>query len=250
MFNFFGNFKKVNSTGQGLDPKDGIVYFIKSKGSLMNMPLAFMSRIGESLSMDRETLLTRERYNRTSKFYDLMDRIIREDLRKKVLSYANGKVLEVGVGTGKNLKYYPVGCDVTGIDLSPGMLQRARVRAVKLNLPVQLLEMDAQNLEFPDDTFDTVVATCVFCSVPDPIKGLSEIKRVCKPQGKVILLEHVRSENPFLGKMMDILDPLTVRLIGPHINRRTVENIRKVGLKIKRVEDQHLKILKLVIAEL
>ncbi|MDA8221762.1 class I SAM-dependent methyltransferase [Desulfosporosinus sp.] len=199
--------------------------------------------------MDRETFLTRKRYNRTSKFYDWMDRMISSDLREKTLSQATGKVLEVGVGTGKNLEYYPLDCNIIGVDLSPGMLNRAKERAKLLKHPVKLLEMDAQNLNFQNDTFDTVVATCVFCSVPDPIRGLKEIKRVCRPQGKVILLEHVRSDNLVFGKIMDILDPLTVRMMGPHINRRTIENIDKAGLRIKSVEDQHLKILKLIIAE-
>ncbi|HBV85349.1 MAG TPA: SAM-dependent methyltransferase, partial [Desulfosporosinus sp.] len=194
--------------------------------------------------MDKETLLTRKRYNRTSKFYDIMDRMIKPDLRKKILKQVKGKVLEVGVGTGKNLEYYPPNCDITGIDLSPGMLERAKERAQKLKITVSLLEMDAQNLQFPEGSFDTVVATCVFCSVPDPIKGLEEIKRVCKPRGKVILLEHVRSDNPLLGKIMDLLDPLTVRMIGSHINRRTVENITKAGLRIRSIEDQNIQILK------
>ncbi|MCO5384395.1 MAG: class I SAM-dependent methyltransferase [Desulfosporosinus sp.] len=199
--------------------------------------------------MDRETFLTRKRYNRTSKFYDWMDRMISSDLREKTLSQATGKVLEVGVGTGKNLEYYPLDCNIIGVDLSPGMLNRAKERAKLLKHPVKLLEMDAQNLNFQNDSFDTVVATCVFCSVPDPIRGLKEIKRVCRPQGKVILLEHVRSDNLVFGKIMDIIDPLTVRMMGPHINRRTIENIDKAGLRIKSVEDQHLKILKLIIAE-
>ncbi len=207
-----------------------------------------MNRLGED-TMDRETFLTRKRYNRTSKFYDWMDRMISSDLREKTLSQATGKVLEVGVGTGKNLEYYPLDCNIIGVDLSPGMLNRAKERAKLLKHPVKLLEMDAQNLNFQNDTFDTVVATCVFCSVPDPIRGLKEIKRVCRPQGKVILLEHVRSDNLVFGKIMDILDPLTVRMMGPHINRRTIENIDKAGLRIKSVEDQHLKILKLIIAE-
>nr|WP_088187881.1 class I SAM-dependent methyltransferase [Desulfosporosinus sp. FKA] len=199
--------------------------------------------------MDQETLLTRKRYNRTSIFYDVMDQMIKSDTRKTILSQAIGKVLEVGVGTGKNLEFYPSDCQVTGIDLSPGMLEKARIKANKLNLPVNLIEMDAQHMDFSDHHFDTVVATCVFCSVPDPIKGLKEIKRVCKRNGKIILLEHVRSDNPVLGKIMDILDPLTVRMMGPHINRRTVENIEKAGIHIQSVQNQGINILKLIIGE-
>lgn len=153
------------------------------------------------------------------------------------------------MGTGKNLEFYPTGCRLTGIDLSPGMLDKARAKANKLNLSVDLLEMDGQNMTFPDHRLDTVVATCVFCSVPDPLKGLKEIKRVCKPNGKIILLEHVRSDNPLLGKIMDILDPLTVRMIGPHINRRTVENVERAGIHINSVQNQGMNILKLIIGE-
>ncbi|KJR47329.1 Phosphatidylethanolamine N-methyltransferase [Desulfosporosinus sp. I2] len=199
--------------------------------------------------MDRETFLTRKRYNRTSIFYDVMDQMIKSDLRRNVLSQATGEVLEVGVGTGKNLEFYPHGCQLTGIDLSPGMLDKARAKANKLKLTVDLLEMDAQNMIFPDHRFDTVVATCVFCSVPDPIKGLKEVKRVCKPNGKIILLEHVRSDNPLLGKIMDILDPFTVRMMGPHINRKTVENVERAGIHINSVQNQGMNILKLIIAE-
>ena len=86
-----------------------------------------------------------------------------------------------------------------------------------------------QNLEFQDNSFDTVFATCVFCSVPDPVQGLKEIKRVCKPEGKIILLEHVRSENKIIGALMDFINPVVVSLIGVNINRRTVENVKKAG---------------------
>ncbi len=190
----------------------------------------------------------RKRYNRTAAFYDYMDTMIKESTRKKVIENAYGKVLEAGVGTGKNLRYYSPDCDVTGIDFSPGMLKKAEKRAAGLK-NVSLREMDVQDLDFPDNYFDTVVATCVFCSVPDPVKGLRELRRVCKPDGKLIFLEHIRSSRKLAGLVMDMCNPLVVRLIGANINRRTLENMETAGLNLRRVDTVGMEILKLVIAE-
>jgi len=197
--------------------------------------------------MQLQTEIIRKRYNRTARFYDLMDKMIPDTARQKALSQANGKVLEVGVGTGKNLSYYRKGCEVTGIDFSPSMLDKAREKSHLAKVPVTLMEMDAQHMTFSDDTFDTVVATCVFCSVPDPVQGLIEVRRVCKPNGKIVLLEHVRSDNSFLGWLMDVLNPVSLHLIGSNINRRTVENVRAAGIDILNVEDIKSKIIKLII---
>ncbi len=201
--------------------------------------------------MDRDMLLQteiiRKRYNRTARFYDWMDKMIPDAIRQRALSQATGKVLEVGVGTGKNLPYYRDGCEVTGIDFSPGMLDKAREKSHLAKVPVTLVEMDAQHMTFPDGTFDTVVATCVFCSVPDPVQGLIEVRRVCKPSGKIVLLEHVRSENPLLGWLMDVLNPVSLHLVGSNINRRTVENVRAAGIDIRHVEDLTSKIVKLIV---
>lgn len=194
------------------------------------------------------TEIIKRRYNRTSLFYDWMDQMIPSSLRQKVLNQATGKVLEVGIGTGTNIPYYPEGCEVTGIDFSPGMLAKARNKVHLAKVPITLLEMDAQNMKFPNNIFDTVIGTCVFCSVPDPIKGLKEVRRVCKPGGKIILLEHVRSENPILGLLMDLLNPVSLHLVGSNINRRTVENVQAAGIKIKQIDDYAGKILKLIIA--
>lgn len=194
------------------------------------------------------TEVIKRRYNRTARYYDWMDRMINDEFRLKALSQARGKVLEVGVGTGKNLPYYPARCEVTGIDFSPGMLARAHKKVHLAKVPVTLLEMDAQQMDFPDDTFDTVVATCVFCSVPDPVKGLEEVRRVCKPEGQIILLEHVRSEHPVLGALMDFFNPVSLHLVGSNINRRTVENIKLAGITPASIEDRFGKMLKLIVA--
>ncbi len=193
----------------------------------------------------------KQRFNRTSGFYDYMDRMIDDKKRTQALSLVKGNVLEVGVGTGKNLSFYPPGTNLTGIDFSLGMLNKARAKVEKLDLPinVSLLEMDAQNMSFEDNTFDTVVATCVFCSVPDPVKGLSEVKRVCKADGQIILLEHMRSNNPIIGKIMDIINPLTLYLIGSNINRKTMENLEKANIKVESHENLLGEIFKLIKAK-
>jgi len=97
--------------------------------------------------------------------------------------------------------------------------------------------MDAQSLAFADGSFDHIVATFVFCSVPDPVAGLRELGRVCKKEGRIMLLEHVRSDNPVLGRLMEILNPLVVRVTGVNINRITVDNAHQAGLDILSVEE-------------
>ena len=188
------------------------------------------------------TIQTRSRYNRIAPVYDLMEAIVERFVyrrwRERLWSRVDGnRILEVGVGTGKNLPYYPKGVQVTAVDLSDKMLERAQRRAEELDIEVDLYLMDAQRLAFPDAAFDAVVATFVFCSVPDPVLGLRELGRVVRPGGRVILLEHVRVNKTVIGRLMDLLDPLVVRLMGPHINRRTVENVKKAGLEIERVEE-------------
>src|SRR6266545_4565661 len=184
---------------------------------------------------DQATALTRARYQRISPFYDkiewLMERRFRP-WREKLWQFVYGpRVLEVGVGTGKNMEFWPLNCKMTAIDLTPGMLDIARQHATSLNRHADdLFLADVQHLDLPSGIFDTVVATFVFCSVPDPVQGLREIGRVLRPEGQILLLEHVRIDRPVVGTLMDFLAPLIVRLNGANINRRTVENVRAAGL--------------------
>ncbi len=159
------------------------------------------------------------------------------------------KILEIGVGTGKNFPYYPANAEVTAIDFSEKMLSRAAEKAKKQSIEVTLQQMDVESLSFEDDTFDTAVATFVFCSVPDPIKGLKEIRRVCKPGGKVLLLEHVLSANRILAWMMALANPLVMRITGANINRRTVDNVACTGLIAEEVIDLAAGIFKLIEAK-
>jgi ubiquinone/menaquinone biosynthesis C-methylase UbiE len=124
-------------------------------------------------------------------------------LRKRLLSKATGKILEVACGTGQNLPLFASNSEITAVDLSPKMLEIARANAIKHGLGVNLAVMDAEQLEFPDGSFDTVVSTLSTCTFPNPVKALQEIKRVCRPDGLILLLEHGHSSLPWLARFQD-----------------------------------------------
>jgi ubiquinone/menaquinone biosynthesis C-methylase UbiE len=152
--------------------------------------------------------------------------------REWACSRASGDVLEIAVGSGRNLPYYPRDVRLTAIELSPAMLELARARAAELGREVDLRLGDAQALELPDDSFDTVVATFSLCSIPDDRKAVAEAKRVLRPGGRLILFEHVRSPSLPVRTVQRLLDPLTVRFEGDHLVREPLEHIRAEGLEI------------------
>lgn len=197
------------------------------------------------------TEIARRRYDRIAPLYDFMESIVEvsrySGWRKLLWSKVEGpRILEVGVGTGKNFPYYRNHAEIVAVDFSDKMLKRAKEKASKQNVKVDLRHMDVQNLEFEDNTFDTVVASFVFCSVPDPVRGLIETGRVCRPDGKVVLLEHVLSANRILTWLMNLANPVVARMIGANINRRTVANVRKSGLAVEQVTDLGAGIFKLI----
>ena len=199
----------------------------------------------------KATETTKKRYNRIAPVYDFMEGLAERSRyskwREMLWSKVEGSdILEIGVGTGKNFPHYLKDAEITAIDFSEKMLSRAREKARKQGVQVGLQQMDVQNLEFEDNTFDTVVASFVFCSVPDPIRGLMQVKRVCKPEGKVLLLEHVLSANRVLAWLMNLTNPAAVRVVGANINRRTVENVTKSGLRVEQVTDLAAGIFKLI----
>jgi ubiquinone/menaquinone biosynthesis C-methylase UbiE len=196
---------------------------------------------------------TKRRYNRISPYYDIMEWFLEKlafsRWRRVTFDSLFGEnILEVGVGTGKNFDFYPVGKRLVAIDFSRGMLNKALKKAEKSGMEVELKDMDVQDLQFEDQSFDTVLASFVFCSVPDPIKGLREIKRVCKKKGRIILLEHVRPRGKVLGKIFDLLNVATLALMGVNINRDTVTNMKRVGLDIMEERNLFRDIVKLIIA--
>ncbi len=142
-----------------------------------------------------------------------------------------GTILEVGIGTGLSLPHYRPRVQLTGIDLSPGMLAVAERRAKELGLAADLRTMDAQRLEFPDHHFDAVVFNLCLCTIPDPERAIAEGMRVARSGARMIFLEHVRSNHLPVALLQDLITPLTVLTQQDHWNRRTPDLIRAAGVR-------------------
>ena len=162
----------------------------------------------------------KNRYNKIAKYFDSLERPMGTSgfakWRKEIVPQATGKTLEVGVGTGKNIPFYPKNIDITAIDFSKKMLEEAKAKYQDSPLKINFLEMDVQNMDFENNTFDTVITSCVFCSVPDPVKDLKEIKRVLKP---------------------DWFNFIPLNIMGANINRKTKQNLIKAGFNDVKVTE-------------
>lgn len=154
-------------------------------------------------------------------------------LRRELLQRAAGRVLEIGVGTGKNLPYYPQECEITAVDMSAGMLARARRRAAKLGRRVNFLLMDAEALAFPGRRFDTVVDSLNLCTFINRAAALGEMARVCRPEGRILLLEHGRSDRGWLGRWQDRRADKHAERLGCRWNLEPAELVRQAGLRVR-----------------
>jgi ubiquinone/menaquinone biosynthesis C-methylase UbiE len=172
-------------------------------------------------------------YDREMAFFE---RVLFGDGRAWVCRQATGRVLEVAVGTGRNLAYYPDAVSLTGIDLSPAMLAVARRRAGDLGRDVDLQVGDAQALAFPDGAFDTVVCTLALCGIPDPDRAVAEMKRVLRPDGRLVLLDHVAGARWDVRALQRFLETITVRVGGEHLMRRPLVQVQAAGFQIERCE--------------
>lgn len=156
--------------------------------------------------------------------------------REWVCAQAAGEVLEVAIGTGRNLPHYPAGARVTGVDFSPAMLEVARRRAANLGREVTLREADAQALPFPDASFDAVVCTLGLCGFPDERAAIAEMHRVLRPGGTLLLLDHIGSHHRPILFGQRLLEKLTVRLLGDHQTRRPLPLVEQAGFEVRRRE--------------
>ena len=176
---------------------------------------------------------TAPKYDRQVRFFE---RVLFEGGRQWACSRARGETLEIAVGTGRNFRFYPEEVRLTGVEYSPAMLDIARTRGDALGRDVDLRLGDAQALEFPDASFDTVVCTLGLCSIPDDRRAVAEAKRVLRPGGRFVALEHVRSPAAFVRGAQRLLQPLMCRLEGDNLLREPAEHLRAEGLEIEELE--------------
>lgn len=192
--------------------------------------------LGEA-DLDRENDRRRKAWDEQASGYDRRIGFFERHLfgshhRSLVCSQAEGEVLEVAVGTGLNLPLYPEGVTLTAIDLSPEMLAIARTRAAEQDRDVVLREGDAHNLPFADGSFDSVVCTYSLCNIPDEARAIAEMKRVLRPGGKLLLLDHIRSSVAPVYWVQRAIELLSLRIDGDHMTRRPLEHVRAHGFEI------------------
>jgi ubiquinone/menaquinone biosynthesis C-methylase UbiE len=199
-----------------------------------------------------ETERVRALYEKEAPRYDrgmaVFDRLLFRDARSWVCSQAEGDVLELAIGTGLNLPHYPADVRLTGIELSPAMLERARARAEELGRAADLRLGDATALELPDESFDTVVCTFSLCTIPDDGAAIAEARRVLRPGGRLLMAEHVRSTRPRIRAGQHLLDPLSVRLQGDHLVREPLRHVRPPAFDVERLERYGLGIVERLVA--
>jgi ubiquinone/menaquinone biosynthesis C-methylase UbiE len=194
----------------------------------------------------------RLQWDRNAGSYDrqirVFERILFGDSRAWVCSRAAGDVLEVAIGTGRNIPAYPETVRLTGIDWSPAMLDIARQRAAELHRSVELVVGDAQVLPFPDATFDCVVCTFSLCAIPDDRRAIAEMARVLRPGGRLLLADHVASTAWPLWTVQWLFERATIPLAGEHFLRRPRTNLSAAGLEVEHAERFKLGALERVVA--
>src|SRR5690349_18367972 len=204
------------------------------------------------MSPQTETERVREIFDATATQYDksmaFNEKLLFGDGRAWACSQARGKVLEIAIGTGLNLPFYPTNIELTGIEISAVMLEIAQRRAQNMGREVELIIGDAQALPFPDQQFDTVICTIALCSIPDERKAAAEAYRVLRPGGRFVALEHVRSPNIIIRSLERLLDSYMVRTQGDHLLREPLEAAQEAGFSIEYLKRQKLGIVERLIA--
>lgn len=195
---------------------------------------------------------TRRKWDAASKNFDLMSSRGPEKrwapFKREFFSHMRGKILFLAAGTGLDFQFFPADRDITAIDISPKMIEKARVRAKRYPGRLELHVMDVHDMPFPEGSFDQVFTSCTFCSVPEPVVGLEALRRVLKPGGELRMFEHTGSRYFPFNLMMNVMTPLT-RRFGPELNRATAENVARAGFHLREVNHLYLDVVKTIVAQ-
>lgn len=168
--------------------------------------------------------------------------------KQRLFSAMQGKILFLAVGTGLDIACFPPGQDITGIDISPKMLEKAKPRVESYSGDMTIKQMDVHAMDFPDGSFDQIYTSCTFCSVPDPVRGLEGLHRVLKPGGELRMFEHTGSKQFPFRQMLDFMNPVC-KALGPEINRDTVSNVSEAGFEVTKVTNVYLDVVKTIEAQ-
>ena len=195
--------------------------------------------------MDTACQATWDRLSRTYDWVTAGDERRFGPAKSRLFTRMKGRCLMLAAGTGNDFRHFPPGLEITAIDISPAMIERAGRRAAAYRGRLELRVMDAQSLEFPNATFDTVATACTFCSVPDPLLGLRELRRCLRPGGTLLMFEHVRSRVGPIALLQDLMTPV-LRVLGPEMNRDTVANVMRAGFELVREENVYFDVVKAI----
>lgn len=198
-------------------------------------------------------LITQEKWNRAARSFDMMSANGPEKrwrpAKLKVFSHMrpNARILFLALGTGLDIDTFPKGCDITAIDISPNMVEKAQARIDAYEGEFRAEVMDVHDMSFDEQSFDQVFTSCTFCSVPRPVDGLKALFRVLKPGGELHMFEHTGSDVFPFSLMMKLMSPLASRF-GPELDRDTVANVQMAGFELSEVNHVFLDTVKTISA--
>lgn len=192
---------------------------------------------------------TREKWDRAASSYDLMNSFGQEARwappKRRLFDRMRGRIIFASIGTGLDIQFFPPDRDITAIDISPTMLERARPRAAAYPGRLELRQIDVHALDYPDGAFDQAFTACTFCSVPRPVEGLRMLRRVLRPGGELLMFEHTGSRYFPFNVMLNVMTSVS-RRYGPEMNRDTVANVERAGFEVRAVEPVYLDVVKMI----
>lgn len=194
-------------------------------------------------------LITQKKWDRAAKTFDFMNskgpEKRWEPFKREFFQNMQGDILFMALGTGLDIQFFPENLHITGIDISPSMLEFAKPRAKAYIGELSPLQMDVHDLNFPENSFDQIFTSCTFCSVPDPVEGLKKLRYPLKPGGELYMFEHTGSRYFPFNMMLNLMTYIS-KALGPEMNRDTVSNVRSAGFEIVEINNIYLDVVKTI----